>query len=958
MLHTFVEIRKKMWLDAPYCPAKPLLDYMRSKGELRDAQLEAIETYLFLKLSGENRSLVELFASGFLFEDINLANLPLTEPSRQELAGDRRKLSILQFSLLEEYGRRVMPSLEKAVREHPDEIDAQDIIQNVFYGVTYPDYLFSLPMGAGKTFLIAAFIYIDLYYAIQNPIDPLFAHNFLVLIPSGLKSSISESLKSIERFDPSWILPEPAASEIKRLIHFEILDEQKSGKKTNRARNPNSQKVNQAISQPDPMGLIFLVNAEKVILDRLELSDDQVLIEKTEDEKDRSANELRHLIGKIPRMGIHIDEVHHASSDDVKLRQVVTKWAESGSVVTVCGYTGTPYLQSSTPVQVSPTLTMRLPQISNTVFYYPLTRAIQKFLKKPVIKTAENVDWKEITRRGVRDFFDKYDKTIYADGTTAKLAIYCGTIQRLEEEVYPLLKDELHIPEEQILKFHRGNENFKPPRDSEMEFRRLDSPESKIRIVLLVQIGKEGWDCHSLTGVILAQKNDSPKNMVLQTSCRCLREVDKGAGYSALIWLNEFNYKVMEETLKVEQHTSVREINSLNSEMEALIPRYSRTDYLRLPKVDFYQLRIQYTVTSSSESMQPLQSLVSLQSNLDQFYRAGAEKTSTISSKYQQPLEKGSVKSIDQVKEGLADFKGWLSIIIKESFGRLNHKSLAPYRNQLMAIFSTITFRDDGGLYFNGLYDQEGIRAQIRLAFHNHRTLDVRKEIIPHKAQLLLTNNLTPIKDSKLFPDEVDVQSILKSDSLGQTAIILEQEYEIASREIREKYSQLNLPNLPSLSLPIRSKDRTFHYIPYAFTQSSLERNWLQTCLSLDIFQSLALEVYYNGERGLTEFVISCYEKTTSGWKAVGNYTPDFLIIKRDSTGQAHKILIIETKGKGFEIGFQPRRKFMESEFLQLNRDRFGYDRFDFLFVREDDGDVVWMDQLTHKIRSFFSDPS
>jgi hypothetical protein len=40
-------------------------------------------------------------------------------------------------------------------------------------------------------------------------------------------------------------------------------------------------------------------------------------------------------------------------------------------------------------------------------------------------------------------------------------------------------------------------------------------PISKKRYILLVQVGKEGWDCPSLTGVILSQKGDSPQNMVL-----------------------------------------------------------------------------------------------------------------------------------------------------------------------------------------------------------------------------------------------------------------------------------------------------------------------------------------------------------------------------------------------------------------------------------------------------------
>ena len=79
-------------------------------------------------------------------------------------------------------------------------------------------------------------------------------------------------------------------------------------------------------------------------------------------------------------------------------------------------------------------------------------------------------------------------------------------------------------PDEAILKFHDGNKKYPEPNNARAEFAALDKALSKKRIVLLVQIGKEGWDCRSLTGIILSQEKDCPQKMVLQTSCRCLRE--------------------------------------------------------------------------------------------------------------------------------------------------------------------------------------------------------------------------------------------------------------------------------------------------------------------------------------------------------------------------------------------------------------------------------------------------
>ena len=51
---------------------------------------------------------------------------------------------------------------------------------------------------------------------------------------------------------------------LKKLLKFDVLDEQKSAKKSNKARNPNAQKVNACL--PNPFGQVFVVNAEKVRL--------------------------------------------------------------------------------------------------------------------------------------------------------------------------------------------------------------------------------------------------------------------------------------------------------------------------------------------------------------------------------------------------------------------------------------------------------------------------------------------------------------------------------------------------------------------------------------------------------------------------------------------------------------------------------------------------------------------
>ena len=323
--------------------------------------------------------------------------------------------------------------------------------------------------------------------------------NFIIFAPSGLKSSVVPSLKTIQRFNPAWIIPEPAASDIKRIISFEVLDQNKTASKSNKTKNPNVQKIANHQPLSELFGLVAVTNAEKVILDRIKEKNGMVsLFEESDDDKDRQANELRNLIGKLPSLSIFIDEVHHAVSDDIKLRAVATKWANNYTINSVIGFSGTPYLSKAEKIDVTSKLKISNTEISNIVYYYPLIDGIGNFLKRPTVKIVENATSTEIIGRGIRAFLNEYKDTIYDDGTVAKLGIYCGKIEKLEKVVYPLaaeIANDYGIGKSAILKFHKGNKQYAMPADSQLQFDTLDSSVSNIRIVLLVQIGKEGWDC-------------------------------------------------------------------------------------------------------------------------------------------------------------------------------------------------------------------------------------------------------------------------------------------------------------------------------------------------------------------------------------------------------------------------------------------------------------------------------
>ncbi|WP_289771155.1 DEAD/DEAH box helicase family protein, partial [Paramuribaculum intestinale] len=255
------------------------------------------------------------------------------------------------------------------------------------------------------------------------------------------------------------------------------------------------------------MGLVAVTNAEKVILDRVDnnFSIDESLLkslpedERKEYEATRQANELREQIGKIPGLCVLIDEVHHAS-DDQKLRKVVNKWMEQSNFNSVLGFSGTPNMDPASRIKITDELSVKCTQYANVVTYYPLINGIGNFLKIPTVRHA-NLDSTEIISRGLREFFDKYADTVYSNGTSAKVAIYAPKIKDLEEDIYPTacaICAELGInPTESILKYHKGNSDYQIDEDAQFEFSTLDSPTSKKRIILLVGIGREGWNCKS-----------------------------------------------------------------------------------------------------------------------------------------------------------------------------------------------------------------------------------------------------------------------------------------------------------------------------------------------------------------------------------------------------------------------------------------------------------------------------
>ena len=153
-----------------------------------------------MKIEGGNKPLWKFFTDGD-FLSLNLDNISLTTKARGILETDKAAASLYEYACqCDEQGNILVPVLKKYIEENPDTIDYVAVFKKFFYDVAYPDYIFSLPMGAGKTYLMAAFIYLDLYFSLNEPDNPSFAHNFMILAPSRLEVFYYSKYKEYTRF--------------------------------------------------------------------------------------------------------------------------------------------------------------------------------------------------------------------------------------------------------------------------------------------------------------------------------------------------------------------------------------------------------------------------------------------------------------------------------------------------------------------------------------------------------------------------------------------------------------------------------------------------------------------------------------------------------------------------------------------------------------------------------------
>ena len=64
MFYRMITNARNRWLTSQDCTVKDLIGYIESTGQMRDAQVDAVKTYLFLKIGCDSKPLSSLFREG------------------------------------------------------------------------------------------------------------------------------------------------------------------------------------------------------------------------------------------------------------------------------------------------------------------------------------------------------------------------------------------------------------------------------------------------------------------------------------------------------------------------------------------------------------------------------------------------------------------------------------------------------------------------------------------------------------------------------------------------------------------------------------------------------------------------------------------------------------------------------------------------------------------------------
>ena len=502
---------------------------------LRKPQFEALEMYVFVKEFMNNKQVYEMF---------------------DDWRHRRDRFSDASYYSADKSG-------QIRLFDAPTEKQTDTLFKQMKkYRESYPNYIYALTMGLGKTILMATCIFYEFLLAKKYPRDTRFCHNALVFAPD---KTVLQSLREIMTFDKTKVVPPEYARVLDSNIKFHFLDEAGT--------------ILHTIDDSDFN--IIISNTQKIIVKkkRKESTPTETLFAGTgsllsavygADNEDDDAwddttlmdNQRFKKLCRLPQLGVYVDEAHHLFGADLEkqirssganktsLRDTINLLAANTSIVACYNYTGTPYVKNQL-----------LPEV---VYAYGLRESIWNgFLKDADPVGFENVKNEEFLTAVVRTFWERYGGKTY-EGLNPKLAIYASGVEEAATEVKPVLEKilaNIGIPTSKIL-LNVGDAKY-TKNDDIRDFNNLDilgSEGNEKQFIILVEKGKEGWNCRSLFGVALF-RNPKSKIFVLQATMRCLRAITDER-LTATVFLSKENYDTLDDELHKNFNMEIKDIKN------------------------------------------------------------------------------------------------------------------------------------------------------------------------------------------------------------------------------------------------------------------------------------------------------------------------------------------------------------------------------------------------------------
>jgi len=507
---------------------------------LRRAQFRALETYWFLRLVLGTPKVPELYEKLFPNDKDRRVAMGLTHPDIVELIAD---------------GGGIAGCLTRIISD--DEFVRKYSLESLRESLTldYASYILALAMGAGKTIMMGSIVATEFAMALEYPDGP-FVQNALIFAPG---KTVVSALRELSDVPYERVLPPR---------HHKTFA---ASMKLTFTRDGDKQLP---ITWESTFNVI-VTNTEKIRIQKPTLRGNSRQLSLLSSAKLEQAAEVANLrlqaIASLPHLAIFSDEAHHTygqkllgkweksketgelvfKDDGIKrVRRTIDYLAQETNLVVVINATGTPYFE-------------RQP-LRDVVVWYGLGEGIRDGVLKELARNIRVFDLddgqaEDLVTAVINDFVAGYWKVSLPNGAPARLALYFPNIETRDESrgaiesalsQFGIGADTLFVVD--------GKSNEATRQQFEAIARDPDAPQ---RILLLVNMGTEGWNCPSLFATALVRKLANSNNFVLQAATRCLRQVP-GNSHPARIYLTNTNKKTLESQLTETFGTTLKELGA------------------------------------------------------------------------------------------------------------------------------------------------------------------------------------------------------------------------------------------------------------------------------------------------------------------------------------------------------------------------------------------------------------